>query len=75
MANYYCKHCGLKYSDVKTLVSSSCSASPTKRHELYEGAEKSQYTCKYCGMKYSTIRSLVSASCSKSPSKRHVPAL
>ena len=75
MANYYCKHCGNNYTSVRTLTSSSCTRSPTKRHELYEGSEKSQYTCKYCGNKYSNIRTLVSSSCSKSPTKRHEPAL
>jgi len=75
MTNYYCKWCGSKYSTVSGLTSGSCSKSPTKKHELYEGIEKSQYVCKYCGSKYSTISGLTSGSCSKSPTKRHQPAL
>ena len=46
-----------------------------KKHELYEGSEKSQYTCKCCGSKYSSLSSLTSSSCSKSPTKKHQPAM
>jgi DNA-directed RNA polymerase subunit RPC12/RpoP len=75
MANYYCKWCGTKHSSVSSLTSNSCSRSPSKRHELYEGSEKSQYVCKWCGIKHSSISSLTNNSCSKSPSKRHEPAM
>ena len=75
MANYYCIHCGVKFNEVRTLTNTSCAKSPSKKHELYEGSEKSQYVCKYCGIKNTTIRALVSASCYKSPTKYHVPAL
>ena len=75
MANYYCRHCGNKFTEVRTLTSASCVKSPTKKHELYEGSEKTQYVCKYCGYKSTTIRALVSASCTKSPTRYHVPAL
>ena len=75
MANFYCKHCGIKHSSVQSLTNNSCSRSPTKRHELYEGSEKSQYTCKHCGIKHSTLQSLLNNSCSRSPTKKHVPAL
>jgi len=74
---YYCKYCGVKNTSVTRLVNESgCQRSPSKKHELYEGSEKSQYTCKYCGVKNSSIMGLVNASgCIKSPSKRHEPAL
>lgn len=75
MANFYCKWCGSKYSSVSSLTNGSCSKSPTRKHELYEGSEKSQYTCKYCGAHYSSISSLTNGSCSKSPNKKHSPAL
>jgi DNA-directed RNA polymerase subunit RPC12/RpoP len=75
MANFYCKHCGAKNSSVQALTSSSCTKSPTKKHELYEGSEKSQYTCKHCGIKNSTIYALTASSCMKSPTKYHEPAL
>lgn len=73
---FYCKWCGQSYSSVSSLTSGSCSRNPEgKRHELYEGSEKTQYTCKYCGQKYSSISSLTSGSCSKSPHKKHHPAM
>ena len=73
--NYYCKHCGRRYSDVWSLTHNSCGKSPTGNHELYEGGEKSQYTCKYCGRKYSDLWSLTHNSCGKSPTGNHSPAL
>jgi hypothetical protein len=73
---FYCKWCGMNYSSVVSLTNNSCSKNPNgKKHELYEGSEKSQYTCKYCGQKYSSLVSLTNNSCSKSPRKRHEPAL
>jgi len=75
MANFYCKHCGVKHSSVMSLTNGACSRSPTKRHELYEGSEKSQYTCKHCGVKHSTLMSLLNGACSRSPTKRHEPTL
>jgi DNA-directed RNA polymerase subunit RPC12/RpoP len=74
MANFYCKHCGQKFSDVRNLTSNSCSKSPSKKHELFEGSEQSEYYCVHCGQKFSDIRNLTSNSCSKSPSRYHSPA-
>jgi DNA-directed RNA polymerase subunit RPC12/RpoP len=71
----YCKHCGIKMPDVRTLTLNSCLKSPSKRHELYEGSEKSKYICKHCGMTMPTIQVLVANTCLKSPTKRHEPAL
>lgn len=76
MANFYCKWCGSKYPNVSNLTNNSCSRNPNgKKHELYEGSEKTQYTCKHCGSKYPTISNLTNNSCSKSPTKKHHPAL
>jgi transcription elongation factor Elf1 len=73
---FYCKWCGQSYSSVATLTATSCSRNPEgKKHELYEGSEKSQYTCKYCGQKYSSLSTLTATSCSKSPHKKHHPAM
>jgi hypothetical protein len=73
--NFHCKWCGQKYPSVMALINGSCSKSPSNKHELYEGSEKSQYTCKYCGQKYPSLISLTNGSCSKSPNKRHQSAL
>ena len=74
--NYYCKWCGVLAHEVYRLTSDNCSRNPQgRKHELYEGGEKSQYTCKYCGVKFPTIESLTARPCSKSPHKKHHPAL
>jgi DNA-directed RNA polymerase subunit RPC12/RpoP len=70
---FYCKWCGSSYSSISSLTSNSCSKSPTKRHQPYEGGEKSKYYCEYCGSSYSSISNLTSNSCSKSPTKYHQP--
>ena len=75
MANYYCKWCGACFSNVRTLTFGPCERSPIKKHELYEGGEKSQYTCKYCGVVLPNLRILTFGPCTKSPTKRHHPAL
>jgi transcription elongation factor Elf1 len=75
MAKYYCKWCGVNHPSISALTSGNCSKSPSKKHELYEGSEKSQYVCKNCGLKYPTLSALTSGNCSKSASKKHEPAL
>lgn len=76
MANFYCKWCGSKSSSVSNLTANGCSKNPDgKRHELYEGSEKSQYTCKCCGSKSSSLANLTANGCSKSATKKHQPAL
>ena len=71
MARFYCELCGASYDSAKNLVNNSCSKSPTRKHQLYEGTEKKMYTCKFCGVQYSTIANLVNNSCSSSPTKKH----
>jgi DNA-directed RNA polymerase subunit RPC12/RpoP len=75
MPNYYCKYCGIKNTSVQALVGNPCVKSPSRKHELYEGSEKSVYVCKYCGLKNSSFQALVGNTCVKSPSKKHEVAL
>ena len=75
MGKVSCKWCGIKFGNVIAMSNSSCFKSPSKRHELYEGSEKSQYVCKYCGIKFPNLVAMANSGCSKSPSKRHEPAL
>ena len=77
---FFCKYCGMEYSDVRTLTSNICQNNPAgrgQRHELYEGGEKSQYTCKYCGLTYRSLRDLTANICQRHPEGkgRHEPAL
>ena len=83
MAKFYCKYCGLSFSSVQSLTSTTCSRHPDGvgkgRHALYEGDEAPEYTCKYCGKRASTIASLTSQTCPRHPDGngkgRHSPAL
>jgi len=75
MPNFYCKHCGLRNTSAQALVMNPCPRSPSRKHELYEGSEKSVYICKYCGIKNSSIQALVINPCPHSPSKHHEVAL
>ena len=76
MANKcFCKYCGQSFISVSAMTNYSCKKSPSKRHELYEGGEKSQYICKHCGQKFQSLVSMANASCRKSPTTRHEPAL
>ena len=77
---FLCKHCGLEFSDIRTLTSNICSNHPSgagRRHELYEGGVKTQYVCKHCGMTYRALRDLTRNRCTKDPSGkgRHEAAL
>ena len=49
MAKYYCKWCGQHYSSIQNMSVLKCTKNPdgSKRHELYEGSEKSKYKCKW----------------------------
>jgi hypothetical protein len=73
MAKYYCKYCGSSSVSIAGLTGGSCSKSPSKRHQPYEGNEKSKYYCEYCGLSSGSIAGLTSGPCSKSPSKHHQP--
>ncbi|GHT80401.1 hypothetical protein FACS1894130_11560 [Spirochaetia bacterium] len=76
MANAYCKWCGQKFPNVTQLSQGICSKNPNgKKHELYEGSEKTEYECKHCGRKFPNLAQMSQGSCSKSPGKRHEPRL
>ena len=80
--SYFCKYCGMEFSDIRTLTSNYCQNHPAGkngfRHELYEGSVKQQYTCKYCGQSYRTLRDLTNNVCMRHPGgrgRKHEPAL
>ena len=83
MANFYCKHCGARFSSVNSLTAGSCPRHPAGcnkgRHELYEGSEKDRYTCKYCGSNFSSISVMTGSSCPRHPNGcnkgKHSPSL
>ncbi len=79
----YCKYCGHKAADVRSLTGNACPRHPNGpgqgRHTLYEGSEKSEYTCKWCGKRAVDIGSLTSSKCMRHPdgpgAGRHEPSL
>ena len=75
----YCICCGMAFSNPRDLLVRGCNKSGTKRHVLYEGAEKSVYTCKYCGRQFRSIRDMTVNVCHANPAggslPPHVPAL
>jgi DNA-directed RNA polymerase subunit RPC12/RpoP len=74
MAMYYCKWCGSKTSSPSILTVGNCPSNPEgKKHEIYEGNEKSMYVCKYCGNKSSSFSGLCAGNCPNSPSGKHSP--
>lgn len=83
MANFYCKYCGYKSSNISSLTASPCQRHPNGpnngKHALYEGSEKSQYVCKYCGTKYPSISILTASPCQRHPNGvnkgKHEPAI
>ena len=83
MANYYCEHCGQKFSSISSLTANSCHRHPNGtnkgKHKLYEGSEKSKYLCKYCGQSFTTLSSMTANVCHRHPNGvnkgKHAPAL
>jgi hypothetical protein len=70
----YCKWCGSSnFANVQQMTSSSCSKSPTRRHEPYGGAPRKFYVCVYCAFESASFEQLVVSPCSKSPRKYHDP--
>jgi hypothetical protein len=68
----YCKWCGSSnFANVQQMTTSSCSKSPTRRHELYGGAPRQFYACIYCGFESASFEQLVTSPCSKSPRRYH----
>lgn len=83
MPNYYCQHCGQRYTSVVALTSCNCPRHPEGankgKHSLYQGTEKTKYCCKYCGQFYASIFAMTSVSCHRHPhganKGKHAPAL
>jgi hypothetical protein len=68
----YCKWCGSSnFANVRQMITSSCSKSPSGKHELYEGASRKFYVCIYCATESASFEQLVVSPCSKSPRKYH----
>ena len=71
----YCKYCGEKYSDAKSLLSNSCSHHPSGprkgNHALFEGDKDGPFICIHCGQKYTSLQPLVTNRCLHNPDGRN----
>ena len=64
-ASVYCKRCGLKYPDAKTLLRNRCphSFAGKGNHVLFEGEEADKYICENCGITYTSLKDLTHNTC------------
>jgi hypothetical protein len=67
-----CKYCGSSnFGSVQQLLTSTCSKSPTDKHQPYQGASRKFYVCTYCATESASLEQLVTSPCSKSPRRYH----
>ncbi len=71
----YCKLCGQKYPDAKTLLRNRCPRNDggKGKHEVFLGGEMTTYVCKNCGQTYSSLKDLTRNSCPHGNGSQHVP--
>ena len=72
----YCKLCGEKYSNARSLLSNRCPKNPIPngKHVLFEGDQEGPFLCVHCGEKYTSLRSLVTNRCMHNPNgQNHEP--
>ena len=64
-ASVYCKYCGAKYPDAKTLLKNRCPHifAGKGKHVLFEGEEASKYICENCGTVFSSLKDLTRNTC------------
>ena len=69
----YCKYCGSRYSDARSLLANSCTRHPDGRgkHALFEGDKNGPFYCIHCGSKYTDLGTLLRNSCSHNPNGRY----
>ena len=74
-ASVYCKRCGVKYPDAKTLLRNRCphSFGGKGKHVLFEGEEADKYICENCGITYTSLKDLTRNSCPHGNGAAHVP--
>lgn len=61
----YCKRCGQKYTDAKTLLRNRCphGSGGQGKHVLFEGEEADKYICENCGTTYTSLKDLARNTC------------
>ena len=71
----YCKLCGQKYADAKTLLRNRCPHNDggKGKHVLFEGEAADKYICENCGMTYTSLKDLTRNTCPHGNGAAHVP--
>ena len=69
----YCKLCGQKYPDAKTLLRNRCPHNDGGKHVLFEGEAADKYICENCGMTYTSLKDLTRNTCPHGNGTAHVP--
>lgn len=69
----YCKLCGAKYPDAKTLLRNTCPHNHGNKHVLFEGEEADKYICENCGNTYTSLKDLTRNTCPHGNGTAHVP--
>ena len=71
----YCKLCGQKYPDAKTLLRNRCPHNDggKGKHVLFEGETADKYICENCGMTYTSLKDLTRNTCPHGNGAAHVP--
>ena len=74
-AAVYCKRCGQKYAEDKTLLRNRCphSFAGKGNHVLFEGEESEKYICENCGQTYTSLKDLTRNTCPHGNGAAHVP--
>ncbi len=74
-ASVYCKLCGQKYPDAKTLLRNRCPHNDggKGKHVLFEGEAADKYICENCGLTYTSLKDLTRNTCPHGNGAAHVP--
>lgn len=63
----YCKYCGKSFPSVKSMASSVCYKTPSKKHIPYDGVLQESYQCMWCGRQYNSLAAMAADRCLKNP--------
>lgn len=72
-AAVYCKLCGQKYYDARTLLRNTCPRNHGGKHVLFEGDAAQKWICENCGLTYTSLKDLTRNTCPHGNGATHVP--
>lgn len=63
----YCKYCGKSFPSIKSMSTSVCYKTPSKKHIPYEGVIQTSYQCLWCGRQHQSLAAMSQERCLKNP--------